>query len=229
MSRSLSGVWKKWRASQRTGQQIMTMNLSACTHSASVPLGILLAAGRGTRFDPSGEQNKLLARLTRGPDAGEPVAFAAARHLCAALPRVIAVVRPDGAGAAELARLLTLAGCEVFASEDAQRGMGASLAAAVRYGGPAAGWVVALADMPMLEPATVRAVSAALVSPASMAAACYQGRRGHPVGFGAAYRSALARLDGDRGARSVLEAGAVTLIETEDPGVLHDVDTPQAL
>jgi len=207
------------------------MNLHAlhATSSSAPQIGILLAGGRGSRFDPSGAQNKLLARLTRGPNAGEAVAFVAARRLCAVLGRVIAVVRPQGAGADELSHVLAQAGCEVLVSADATRGMGASLAAGVRHGGPAAGWVIALADMPELQAATIRAVSAALVAPDSIAAACYAGQRGHPVGFAAAHRDALLRLDGDRGARSLFEAHPVALIDTQDPGVLLDIDTPDAL
>ena len=207
------------------------MNLHAphATSSSASQIGILLAGGRGSRFDPSGAQNKLLARLTRGPNAGEAVAFVAARRLCAVLSRVIAVVRPQGAGADELSHVLARAGCEVLVSPDAARGMGARLAAGVRHGGPAAGWVIALADMPELQAATIRAVSAALVAPDSIAAACYAGQRGHPVGFAAAHRNALLRLDGDRGARSLFEAHPVALIDTQDPGVLLDIDTPDAL
>lgn len=54
------------------------------------PVGILLAAGRGRRFDPSGERNKLLQALP----GGEPVVVASAHALLAVLPRVIAVVPP---------------------------------------------------------------------------------------------------------------------------------------
>ncbi|HEV7816123.1 MAG TPA: nucleotidyltransferase family protein, partial [Janthinobacterium sp.] len=39
-------------------------------------VGILLAAGRGRRFDPSGLQNKLLQPLAQG----EPVVAASARN-----------------------------------------------------------------------------------------------------------------------------------------------------
>ncbi|MGD7193671.1 NTP transferase domain-containing protein, partial [Ralstonia pseudosolanacearum] len=51
-------------------------------------VGVLLAAGRGSRFDPDGTVNKLLAAL---PD-GTPVAVQAARHLRAVLDDVVAVV-----------------------------------------------------------------------------------------------------------------------------------------
>ena len=94
--------------------------------------GILLAAGRGRRFDPDGVRNKLLQTL---PD-GEPVVVASARRLLACLPRVVAVVAPDDGGVAELLRGL---GCDVTVCLDADSDMGASLVHAVRHALPAEG------------------------------------------------------------------------------------------
>ena len=68
---------------------------------ASSTTALLLAAGRGTRFDPNGLQNKLLAPL---PD-GTPVACAAARALFAILPHVTAVVRPGAEALAHACQL----------------------------------------------------------------------------------------------------------------------------
>jgi len=198
--------------------------------SATPPVGLLLAGGYGSRFDPSGRSNKLLAPLTRGVFGGQPVAWAAASNLKAVLPRVIAVVRPDAVDAQPLAALLRRAGCEVLLSTDASRGMGASLAAGVAASRAAAGWVVALADMPWLQPATIAAVAAALTSDTALAAPRYHGQRGHPVGFGPAYGAELAQLDGDRGARAILaHHDRLHWIDTDDSGVLDDVDTPTAL
>jgi len=241
------------------------------------PVGILLAGGRGVRYDPSGQCNKLLAPLIHGAQPGVPIALLAAQHMRAVLARVIAVVRPDGAHAPALARLLEDAGCEVLVTAAAQRGMGASLAAGVRASltadtnkslaagvrasltadtnkslaagvrasltadtnkslaaavsasNSASGWVIALADMPALAPATIAAVSAALLSDDAIAAAWYRGVRGHPVGFGRAHGVALAQLDGDTGARALLNDPRLIRIDTEDAGVLRDVDSPDAL
>ncbi len=54
---------------------------------------------------------------------------------------------------------------------------------------------------------------------------------GHPVGLSARFRGQLEALRGDEGARSVLDqnAGLVTLIEVDDPGVCRDIDTPDDL
>ncbi|WP_316696450.1 NTP transferase domain-containing protein, partial [Ralstonia mannitolilytica] len=92
-------------------------------------VGVLLAAGRGSRFDPAGAANKLLAPLRDGVTAGTPVALQAARHLKQALDDVVAVVpaaATHGAQAERLAALLAEAGCEVLRCADAARGMGAS-------------------------------------------------------------------------------------------------------
>lgn len=185
---------------------------------ASSATGLLLAAGRGTRFDPTGLQNKLLAPL---PD-GTPVACAAARALLSVLPHVTAVVRP---GAEALAHALNDAGCDVVFSTDAERGMGASLAAGVRATAQAEGWLVALADMPWIAPATIEVIACRVDGGASVVAPIYRGRRGHPVGFGTMHLDALSSLDGDIGARTILEAADVTAIEVDDAGVLADIDT----
>ncbi|MGF6771602.1 molybdenum cofactor cytidylyltransferase [Paraburkholderia sp. GAS199] len=189
---------------------------------ASLATGVLLAAGFGSRFDPEGLHNKLLARM---PD-GTPVAHEAAHRLLRVVTRVLAVVRP---GSDALARLLNDAGCDVVFTADAERGMGASLAAGIEASDEAEGWIVALADMPRIEIASIEAVARSLDGGASLVAPFYQGQRGHPVGFGIAHRDALLTLDGDTGARSLLMSQQVTRLDVDDPGILRDVDTPDDL
>ena len=185
--------------------------------------GILLAAGRGRRFDPTGDRNKLLQRLP----GGEPVLVASARTLLAACARVVAVVPPHDGGAGELLRQL---GCEVTVCPDADGGMGLSLAHAIRHSlhdqPPGQGWLVALGDMPFVDPATLRALGAAIDDGAAIAAPLFEGRRGNPVAFGALHRDALLALDGDQGARRLLASCPVTTIAVPDPGILRDIDSP---
>jgi len=185
--------------------------------------GILLAAGRGRRFDPAGDRNKLLQRLP----GGEPVLAASARTLLAACARVVAVVPPHDGGAGELLRQL---GCEVTVCPDADGGMGLSLAHAIRHSlhdqPPGQGWLVALGDMPFVEPSTLRALGAAIDDGAAIAAPLFEGRRGNPVAFGAAHRDALLALDGDQGARRLLASSPVATIAVPDAGILRDIDSP---
>lgn len=177
--------------------------------------GILLAAGRSTRFGG----NKLLHPLADGT----PMALAAARNLKAALPDVLAVVNGREP---ELNCILEEAGLAVTICPHADQGMGASLAWGVAQTREAEGWVIALGDMPWIRPETILAVADAVTAPQIISAPCYQSRRGHPVAFGLAFGPALAALTGDQGARSLLEqyGGSVLLVDCLDPGVLRDVD-----
>ncbi|WP_067562335.1 nucleotidyltransferase family protein [Halofilum ochraceum] len=182
--------------------------------------GVLLAAGRGDRFGG----DKLSARL---PD-GRPIAAAAAEAMVASLPRVVAVTRPDDEA---LAAVLEGAGCHVVVCERADEGMGASLACGVTATRAATGWVIALADMPAIRPATIAAIAATLAGGARLAAPTYHGRRGHPVGFAGHFGPELAALGGDEGARHILAGHQADLefVEVEDPGILYDIDTPTDL
>jgi molybdenum cofactor cytidylyltransferase len=190
-------------------------------------VGVLLAAGIGRRYDPSGARLKLLEPAPDGPHTGVPMAVAALRSLRAAIADVVAVVRPaDSAAQRQLHRLLADEGAQVVACAQASDGMGHSLACGVRARSEAAGWVIALADMPAVSPATVAAVRDAIARGSASAAPAYQGRRGHPVGFGRACREQLLALTGDAGARSVLASHRPALIAVEDPGCLLDIDTP---
>ncbi|WP_153102003.1 nucleotidyltransferase family protein [Paraburkholderia hayleyella] len=188
----------------------------------SLATGILLAAGQGNRFDPTGARNKLLAHLPQGAQ----VAHEAARRLLLVVPRVLAVVRP---GTEPLAHVLREAGCEVVVAPLATRGMGASLAAAIRASPDASGWIIALADMPCIAPASIAAVAQALDHGATLVAPFYRGQRGHPVGVGAPYREELTALDGDRGARTLFERREIQRLELDDSGIVRDIDTPDDL
>jgi molybdenum cofactor cytidylyltransferase len=184
--------------------------------------GILLAAGRGRRFDPAGVRNKLLQRLP----GGDFVVVASARKLLAVLTHVVAVVPPDDGGVADALRAL---GCTVTVCADADSGMGLSLAHAIRHAPlhthGASGWLVALGDMPFVAEATLQALVRAIDDGAGIAAPLFDGRRGNPVAFGASHHAALLALDGDQGARRLLASSPVAGIAVPDPGILRDIDT----
>ncbi len=187
-------------------------------------IGILLAAGRGARFGGA----KLLTPLpvaAHGVGAGTAIGVASCLHMLSALQEVVAVVRP---GDSILASQLRAAGAQVVECARADEGMGASLACGVAAAAAADGWIVALADMPWIAPASIAVVADALHSGADIAATSHIGVRAHPVGFARQHYAALAGLSGDEGAKSVLNAhrDRLRLIEVADSGVLRDVDTP---
>jgi molybdenum cofactor cytidylyltransferase len=176
--------------------------------------GLLLCGGAGKRFGV----DKLLA-------GEEPIAVRAARNLKAGAGNVLAVIPLRKA---RLRQVLESEGCAILESERTTEGMGASLAAAVIATGSAEGWIVALGDMPLVDPKTIDAVRRALERGAPMAAPYDRsGRRGHPVGFSRALREELLELGGDVGARDLLarHAGMVERIVTDDPGIFVDIDT----
>lgn len=178
-------------------------------------VGILLAAGSGSRFGG----DKLLHPMA---DA-TPLGLVAARRLRPPCDRVLAVVRPDSG---RLADLLAAAGYELVVSAASVHGMGHSLAAGVRAAADATGWIVALADMPFIAPASYARVAAALRAGGSIVVPEFRGRRGHPVGFARQWLDPLSALAGDEGARRILTRfpEAIVHCEVDDSGVVRDVD-----
>lgn len=187
-------------------------------------IGILLAAGFSRRF---GQHNKLLQPLADGASMG----LTAARHLISALPDSLAVVRPGETGfAAELSAL----GLQVVMCGEQDLTMSDSLKLGLRSAQtPFPAWtgvVIALADMPFIQPATIQQVSAHLVQ-ASIVQPVFQGQPGHPVGFARQWLGELLSIEGDQGARQVLRRHADERLRfsCEDAGILRDLDTPQDL
>ncbi len=179
--------------------------------------GILLAAGKGSRFGG----DKLLHPLANGT----PMGVQSARRLQVGCDHVIAVVKPHDD---LLAELLTQEGCKVVVCAAAGGGMGHSLAAGVRAAAQAEAWIAALGDMPYILPSTYQALRDALSGGAALAAPTYREQRGHPVGFSRPWFDALAALKGDQGARSIIQhhLDRMVLCPVADAGILHDIDHP---
>jgi len=178
---------------------------------------ILLAAGSGSRFGG----DKLLARL---PD-GVPVGVAAWRNLKTAVEQSVAVVRSADT---ELRELLRSEGARVIECADAQAGMSRSLIAGLEATSDSDGWIIALGDMPYINPETIRTIANAIEDGALIAMPTHRGQRGHPVGLSRRLLAELLDVKGDEGARTVVRrhAGECELVACEDdPGVLRDIDT----
>ena len=179
--------------------------------------GILLAAGAAKRFG-GGKLKQVLPN-------GLAICVASARNLAAAVDQVIAVVRPGDAATRTL--LAAEPNIQIVVCERAEEGMGHSLAAAVAASPNDSHWIVALGDMPLIKPTTILAVVHKIEQGAAFAMPVYQGQRGHPVGIHSRFRADLQALEGDAGARAIIAGhkSDVQLVETDDSGVLVDVDT----
>ena len=190
-----------------------------------IPVGILLAAGRGERFRAASamDENKLLWRL----QDGRRVIEASADAMCAVLDEIVLITTPG----ATFEQCRFAGNLRVIVANEAALGMGHSLAAGASVLPVDQGIIVALGDMPAIKPSSIQIIADALEQGADIAAPIFKGRRGHPVGFAARYRDALCALKGDVGARDLLrrEADRVLEIVVDDPGILMDVDLPSML
>jgi molybdenum cofactor cytidylyltransferase len=185
--------------------------------------GILLAAGQGKRFDATGQKHKLLQRLP----SGRSLVHASAACLQSALPDCFAVV---GSQASAVQHSLQTLAFPVVICEDAELGMAHSLRTGLSHlPVEADAFIIALADMPFVNADSIRAIAKQLAAGAEIVVPVFNGQRGNPVGFAKKYRQELLELQGDRGARQLLQHLPVTELQLDDPGILRDVDVPEDL
>ncbi|MDJ0881483.1 MAG: nucleotidyltransferase family protein [Gammaproteobacteria bacterium] len=183
-------------------------------------VGVLLAAGNSLRFG----SDKLMYPL----EEGSSVAISAAQNLITAVPESVAIIKP---GQQELAASFISLGLKVIENPRAEEGMGTSLAEGIKAKKDADGWLIALADMPWIKPKTILDLADELKKGATIVAPRYDQKRGHPVGFASDWRDKLLSLHGDEGARHLLNdhPDALKLMDTNDPGVVSDIDVPADL
>ncbi|MEW2568133.1 nucleotidyltransferase family protein [Streptomyces sp. NPDC047070] len=182
--------------------------------------GLLLAAGGGRRL--GGRPKALLEHRGR-----LLVEYAAQVLREAGCTRVHVVL---GARADAVRERADLSGCVLVDNPEWEEGMGSSLRAGLESlrgtGAPAA--LVSLVDQPGIGPEATARLLAAHRSQATLAAASYEGRRGHPVLLGADHWAGIAATaTGDQGARAYLKAhaDAIALVECADVARPYDIDT----
>jgi molybdenum cofactor cytidylyltransferase len=119
---------------------------------------------------------------------------------------------------------------QIVYAEFAEHGMGYSIAAAVAHIADCSAVVIALADMPLVSPATFTALAKA-ARPDRIVVPFFEDQRGNPVVIGSDFFAKLAELKGDRGARQLMQQHPelVVRLDVDDPGVLRDIDTPEEL
>ena len=190
---------------------------------------IVLAAGRSQRF---GDENKLLATVpslnSKDENAGAPLLKASLKAFPPALfHRRLLVVGPPDKDTAAIGRRCDF---DIAVNNAPEAGMGRSIAAGVSACPPCEGVMIALGDMPLLRSPTVErlAETFAATPGETIVAPVFNGQQGHPVIFPRLCFEALRRLDGDAGARRLIESGntALLTLPVDDPGVLQDIDTP---
>jgi CTP:molybdopterin cytidylyltransferase MocA len=189
------------------------------THSVA---GLILAAGGGRRL--GGLAKALL------PHEGEFLVDRAVRvaRLAGCDPVVVVL----GYAAETVLDQTALDGCVVAVNQDWETGLGSSLRtglAAVPPESECSAAAVLLVDQPFIGADALHAVLDAHQQGADIAAATYQGRRGHPVLFATRYWAEIsASAVGDQGARAFLTAheSHIVTVPCDAFGSLDDIDTP---
>ncbi|WPN28785.1 nucleotidyltransferase family protein [Pseudomonas sp. P5_109] len=186
---------------------------------------IVLAAGQGSRFRQvaGADKDKLLADCTGRDGAVRSVIEHTLVNLPVALDKRVLVTTADRP---QVVRMAQAYGCEIVLIEST--GMGDSIAAGVAACQQLDGWLMVLGDMPFILQSSIGQVVAG-ISADSISVPVQDGEYGHPVGFGRDFAAGLMALSGDRGAKPLFAQGRVVEVTVDDPGVLWDVDVPQAL
>ncbi|HEX7977527.1 MAG TPA: nucleotidyltransferase family protein [Gemmatimonadaceae bacterium] len=182
--------------------------------------GILLASGASTRFGG----DKLLAALD-----GRPVVRWSAEALAGAVDTLVVIVREDGSA---IRRALEGLPIRWAINHDAERGMSTAIRAGIAaLPAQVAAAIIALADQPLVDAGVVeRLVARWREGGARAVQPRYDDGRGHPVLFDGSLFPALTALEGDVGARAVLDSvgDELDMLTVAGPGPI-DVDTPEAL
>ncbi|WP_417697667.1 nucleotidyltransferase family protein [Pseudomonas sp.] len=186
---------------------------------------IILAAGSGSRFRQVAGQDKdkLLADCTGRDGAVRSVIEQVLVNLPPSLEKRVLVTREDRPQAIRMAQAY---GCD-FVQLDSP-GLGDSIAAGVQACPDLDGWLIVLGDMPFILPSSIEQV-VAQISEDGISVPVLAGEYGHPVGFGGAFGPQLMALTADRGAKGLFTGARVVEVAVDDPGVVWDVDVPEAL
>lgn len=200
-------------------------------------IGILLAAGAGIRFGG----DKGLATL---PD-GTAMAVKSAENLRSHVDEVICVIRAEDQ---TLQAIFEQAGFKTVICKNAELGMSASLHQGIlaslgagvlprlqaeiclptetESGPEVRGWLIALADMPLIADSTYSGIIKH-IGDQQIIVPVFDQREGHPVYFPARFREDLLALKGDKGAKKLLHQFPyqVRRINVRDSGIHQDFDT----
>ena len=134
-----------------------------------------------------------------------------------------------GGKTADLRGSLERTGAKVVINPFYRKGMSTSIRRGVRGIDPASqGILIALGDQPFLKAATINAlVRAFAMRDRAILVPTFQGKKGHPVIFHRKFEEELLKLEGDAGARSIIQRhpGDVMSVRVRSEGVLKDIDT----
>ena len=183
---------------------------------------VVLAAGRSTRM----KANKLLADLN-----GKPLLATTIEQIQASGVDEIVVV--TGHDAEAVAAVLSHTKVVIIHNPQYASGLSTSVRCGIAAVKNFDAAFICLGDMPLIRAADMQRMMLKFnAAPGRIVIApTYRGQLGNPVLWGSKHFAALMALEGDRGARRLLETQReqITEIAVEHDGILLDADTPEAL
>lgn len=177
---------------------------------------VVLAAGQSSRF---GNQ-----KMSHFIGNGKTILRTGIEQYQKVFSHITVVISNDANVKREMAKLKV----NVVVLNDPTKGMSQSLIAGIQSQANADAWLIALGDMPYIKTQTLTE----LVDPSTrnnIVVPVCSGRRGNPVIFGCDFQKGLLSLQGDVGAKKLLNSNQLSLLEVpvDDIGVLHDIDHPE--
>ena len=178
------------------------------------PAGLILAAGQSSRM---GSPKALLEYR------GETFLDRLVRLFSVYCSPVVAVL---GAEAERIrAGLRAAEGARLVVNPEWPVGQITSMQCGLREIGPAHDVLFTLVDVPAVTAATLEKLLAA--PPAPLRIPRFNGRRGHPVLFAAALVPEFLALGPRESARDVVNRHPAEYVDTDDEGVIRDIDDPE--
>ncbi len=184
---------------------------------------LVLAAGTSKR---AGAQNKLLFEVN-----GVPIVEKVLEHVTGSSFSEVHVV--TGHEHQQVERALAQSKCTIHYCANYEMGMAHSLSYGISRLGDVDAVMVFLGDMPDVSTALIDQLLSHELSVLSdnITVPVYHGERGNPVIVGRSFFDTLLQHTGDTGARFLMRQYPELVVEVpvQEPGVLMDYDTPEAL
>ena len=125
----------------------------------------------------------------------------------------------------ELDKIVIKGDTEIIASNNSVKGMSQSLIAGIQAQPNSRAWLIALGDMPYVQIQTIEKLAAKATTD-NIVVPVFDNKRGNPVIFGQRFYDDLMKLDGDVGAKELINSNRdlVCEVDVTDIGVLLDID-----
>ena len=179
---------------------------------------IILAAGQSSRFGS--------AKMHHYLDSGKTILNTCIEQYQKVFVNISVVISNDD----KLGKMRIGSGVNTVVSEHSINGMSQSLITGIQSQPDVGAWLIALGDMPYVKSETISNLAGKATTNNIVVPECDH-RRGNPVIFGRDFQTQLLSLQGDVGAKQLIQENQslILTVPVSDQGVLLDIDRPEDL